>query len=202
MNRLIILTILLITVNCAGVKVRTASSPGFEAKNYRSFCWIDGCEQRYEGPSYALSVEEMLVIRELIGQELEAKHYVNDENAPDLLVGFHVVINEQQQLLTDSPDMSDPYEYPVSYWDEYSNYYQRDKVFKYLKGSLVIDVVDAASGIIVWQSTTQRYMKINLDVNKLAISKSIEKAMSDFPSQKPTIPKADVQNVDLTSQRN
>lgn len=183
MNRFIILLAALIFSGCANMKVRTVSAPDFNALSYRSFCWIDGCEERYEGPAYALDAQDMRAIREQIGQTLESKNYLNDENAPDLLVGFHVVINEQQRLLSDSPEMSEPYQYPTSYWEDYDNYYERRKLFKYLKGSLVIDVIDANSGNIVWQSTTQGYMDLNMKLSAADLQNVISKALHQFPTR-------------------
>lgn len=183
MNRLLVFLFVSVVFGCSSLRVKTVSAPGFEPGKYQSFCWIDGCEERYYGPDYAVSEAEMRAIREKIGQTLEHKGYLNDVNAPDLLIGFHVVVNEQQQLLTDSPEMYEPYEYPTSYWEDYDDYYQRKKVFKYLKGSLVIDVIDANSGSIVWQSTTQKYMSINEDISDQDLTKAIARAMGKFPAR-------------------
>ncbi len=177
------LLLLVINTGCTGVKIRTISKPNVDFSQYKSFCWIDGCELWYEGPDYAMSPENMKAIRNSIHDELITKNFSNDLNNPDLLIGFHVIINEQQTTLSESDEMLAPYNNSISYWDEYESYYTQKKLYKFLKSSLVIDIIEAESGSVIWQSTAIKYMELQESLSQKQLKKYISSAMKKFPER-------------------
>ncbi len=182
MRTLFIALVYILVSSCAGVKVISLQNPKIDLNKYNTFCWIQGCELNYQGPDYGYNLERMQSIQNIIKEELESKGLVNDENVPDLLVGFHVILEEEERVYTKRPDMMDPYERPIHYWDEYEEFYSQE-IYRFLKGSLVIDLIDSETGSVVWQSTAERYMELDEQMDKDRMIKGVKKALKEFPSK-------------------
>ena len=168
---------------CTGVKIKSIARPDADFTKYSSFCWIDGCEERYEGPDYAMSYEQMQQIKDAISKNLTNKNYQNDKNSPDLLIGFHVIVNEQQTTLSDNSDVLSPYENSINYWEGYESYFNQKKLYKFLKGSLIIDIIESETGSVIWQSTAVKYLELEQSLSEKQVAKYIEKAMKSFPDR-------------------
>ena len=177
------LLLVLLSSACNTVRIKSVTKPDTDFTEYNTYCWIDGCEERYEGPDYAMSSEQMQSIKEAITQNLKKKDYQNDVNNPDLLIGFHVIVNEQQTSLSDNSEILAPYRNSINYWDGYEYYYNQNKLYKFLKGSLVIDIIEAGTGDVIWQSTAVKYMEIKQTLSKEQLARYIEKAMKSFPDR-------------------
>ncbi len=183
MKNLIFSTIVALTLfGCTGVKVTTAFDPKIDFSQYQSFCWLQGCDVKYQGPDYGYDPSMFINVQQAIKEELESKGLVNDENSPDLIIGFHVIMEEQQSVIANSPEMLDPYHQEIRYWDEYDDYYTQE-VYRFLEGSLVIDFIDAKKGNVIWQSNARRYMELIPDLDKEDIRKGVAKALKKYPPE-------------------
>lgn len=182
MRTLLFALISILATSCASVKVQTAQAPNIDFNKYTTFCWIQGCEIKYQGPDYGYSPERMQLLQETIKRELESKGLINDENNPDLLVGFHFILEEKESILANKQHVMDPYDRPISYWDGYEDYYHR-KVYRYLQGSLIIDLIDSETSSVFWQSTTQRYIELHEQFDEKRMIKGVKKALKDYPSK-------------------
>ena len=182
MRTLFIVLVYILVSSCAGVKVTSLKNPNIDLNKYTTFCWIQGCELNYQGPDYGYDLERMQLIQKIIKEELESKGLINDENTPELLVGFHVILEEKESVYTKHPEMMDPYVRPISYWDEYESFYDKE-IYKFLKGSLVIDLIDSETGDVIWHSTAERYMELDEQMDKDMMIKGIKKAFKEYPSK-------------------
>lgn len=182
MRILFVIIVLILASSCAGVKVVSLQDPKIDLEKYQTYCWIQGCEQNYQGPDYGYSLDRMQSIQNIIKEELESKGLINDQNSPDLLVGFHVILEEKESTYIKHPDMTDPYIRPIRYWNEYDESYIRE-IYRFLKGSLIIDLIDSETGAVVWQSTAERYMELDEQLDRDKMIKGVQKALKNFPSQ-------------------
>lgn len=182
MKTLFIVLLTILASSCAGVKVASVQNPNIDLDVYNTFCWIQGCELNYQGPDYGYSLERMQLLQNIIKEELESKGLVNDENTPELLVGFHVILEEKESVYTKHPEILDPYVRPIHYWDEYEDFYNQE-IYRFLKGSLIIDLIDSETGAVIWQSTAQRYMELDERMDKARMIKGIRKALKEYPSK-------------------
>ena len=182
MKMLFIAFVTILASSCAGVKVASVQNPNIDFGKYNTYCWIQGCELKYQGPDYGYSPERMQLLQKVIKSELDSKGLINDKNAPDLLVGFHIIIEEKETSLATNPDMMDPYRQQISYWDGYSDDYNQ-QIFKFLKGSLIIDLIDSETGSVVWQTSAQRYMELGEKTDKNKMIKGVRKALKNYPSK-------------------
>jgi hypothetical protein len=182
MKTLFIAFVSILATGCAGVKVASIQNPNIDLGKYDTFCWIQGCEVKYQGPDYGYNPERMQLLQEIIKAELESKGLTNDKNAPDLLVGFHVILEEKETILIKNREMIDPYGRQVSYWNGYDEYFKQE-IYRFLKGSLIIDLIDAETGSVVWQTTAQRYMDLGERIDRNKMTKGIRKALKEYPSK-------------------
>lgn len=163
-------------VSCA-VKVNTYYDKTAKYSSYQTFCWFENCEFTVDGPVYlkndSLTVE---VFKAAIIEELEQKGYKYDNNNPDFLLHLHVVVEEKEGLMN-SPYSLDEYDpqdaFPLGLWD--------DQPYTYLKGSVIIDIADAAESRMIWRSDVVEYMDITTDLTDSRLRRGIKKALGKFP---------------------
>lgn len=156
------------------VKVHT----GFDAKHdftkYKTFCWLAGCEFRYTGPAY---LDDSLLreqIKEAITLELGRKGLSKNEDHPDLLVDFHISVQNESSIIYHHQE-EDVYYYKP---------FPQEEVINYLKGTIVIDMVDKLEGHMVWRSEAIGYMDVHPDLSGKNIQKGIRLALKKFPPKK------------------
>jgi len=180
MKKLLLLSIVAFSTSCVGVKVNSAHDPSADFDKHQTFQLMDAADSQYQGPKYAFNAERFRTIKEAIQTELELKGLVNDAASPDLLVGFHVIVEEKQTTLIKDSEMFNPYSQPINYWDGYEMYYNQEN-YQFLKGSLVIDIIDVKAGKAIWQGTAQRYMENIPQIDEEDVRKGIRKALKAYP---------------------
>jgi hypothetical protein len=163
-----------IVLGSCGVNVNTMQDNAVDFSQYKTFCWLKGCEFTYSGPSY---LDDSLLqenIKGAIIAELEEKGIVKDENNPDLLIDFHITIENETSRIYHQIDES--YEYqPLPEIN--------DEIIHYLKGTMIIDIVDKAQAKMVWRSETINYMDLHPELTAKNIRKGIALTMKKFPPE-------------------
>ncbi|MCP4457389.1 MAG: DUF4136 domain-containing protein [Cytophagales bacterium] len=160
MNKLLLLSIVVLSANCVGIKVNSVYDTSIDFETYETFSWMQG-QTQYQGPKYGFSAERLETIQRTIKEELESKGFSNVESNPNLLVGFHIALEEKQTKLVNDSEMLNPYNEQIKYWDGHEDYYNQ-KVYNFLKGTLIIDIIDAKGGNVIWQGTAQRTRRVYL----------------------------------------
>jgi hypothetical protein len=174
MNKLFVLLLLSVLFSSCATQVKTIRDPSVDFSHYRTFCWMNGCEFSIIGPMYMNDSLTRERIRKAIVAEFKKKGITEDSNAPDLLVGFTVTIKDEQTIIYHrAGDM--PVYVPMD---------RREEVVNYLKGTLVIGVVDKKNSKMVWESQAVRYMDLNPDLSEENIAKGIHLVLKKFPTKK------------------
>ena len=160
------LLFLVLIPGCATVRVESTYDQSVSFESYKSFCWLGGCDFKYQGDLDSIVVVE---IKLAIEAEMTGKGFIQDENDPDMLMDFHVSLTEEgyEKIIF----IND-----YDFWPEYESE-------EYVKGSLIIDIADGESAAMIWQSTTRRYMDPDAEVRANAIKRSVRKALQDFPPE-------------------
>ncbi len=173
----IFLASLFLLASCA-VKVNTQYDRKTTFDHYQKFCWFENCEFTIDGPAYlnkdSASIQSF---QAAIVEELERKGYQYDPNNPDFLLHMHIVVEEQEGVLS-SPYSSGDAEawqgaFPFEAWE--------NKTYTYLKGSLLIDIADAAESKMVWRSDAVEYLDLTSDITDTRLRKGVRRALRDFP---------------------
>jgi hypothetical protein len=166
MLRIAALSILLVLTGCSSMHVSSDFDRNAEFSNYRTFGWM---KTDASGKPYAVDGPLDGQIRAAVEQQLESSGQMKADTNPDLLVLYHA--GSEQQL--ESADWGDG-----GWWGKGGG-----GSYTYEKGSLVIDLVDAATSELVWRGTATRAFS---DVTSPgsqgdAIDKAVKEMFEKYP---------------------
>ncbi len=167
-----ILALAILFTSCAFVKVNTLYDKNTDFSQYKTFCWLQGCEFTFQGPERLNNPETIAIFQNAIIDELAAKGFVHDENDPDFMVDFHIIVEEKSTVLSQHHIYDNDY----VFW-----YPLNDQVYHYLDGSIIIDIADHKASKMVWRSDAQKYLEQHPDVTEEKIRRAIKLALKKFP---------------------
>ena len=171
MKYLALLLLPLVLGSCS-VKVHTMKDDATDFSKYKTFCWLEGCEFTYTGPRYLDDSLWRETIKAAIIAELEGKGLVRDENNADLLIDFHISVHNETSVVYHHID--DQYDY---------NPFPEDEIISYLKGTMIMHMVDREQGKMVWKSESIGYMDVHPELTKKNIRKGIALTLKKFPAK-------------------
>ncbi|MEQ9404985.1 MAG: DUF4136 domain-containing protein [Cyclobacteriaceae bacterium] len=162
-----------IFTSCA-VQVKTYQNPGADLSAYESWCWMQGCEIVYQGPEYYNDERVINEVSNAIAWNMHDKGYLQGDDQSDLVLNFYMILKEDSAEISEiyTEDYNDNREWLPTFYPEYQ---------RFLKGSLVIDIIDRKSSDLVWTSTAVKYMEMNPVYDKKSIWNGVNKAMKKFP---------------------
>ncbi|MEQ8627372.1 DUF4136 domain-containing protein [Ekhidna sp.] len=174
MKVVLILSFFVLTA-CA-VTVKTYQNPDQSFDDFETWCWLEGCEVTYQGPDYLYDKKVVDEIANAVAYNMYKKGYQQGDDQSDLMVNFFMVVEE------DSAEVGGFYdgtyqgerEWLTMLYPEYQ---------KFLKGSLVIDVIDRENSELVWRSNAVKYMELNPIYDKKEIWNGVTKAMKKLPEK-------------------
>lgn len=166
--------LVLISIAQVGCSVQTRETYDQQAdfSSYKTFCWMSGCEFKFNGPEYFNDSLLRENLKESIIKELEAKGLTQDMNNPDLLVGFTITVKDEQAIVYHRAEDTPVYIKPLE---------TEKEVINYLKGSLIIGMADAKNSKMVWQSQAISYMELNPEFTERNIRKGIKYVLRNYP---------------------
>ncbi len=168
-NIIIVLGIGILT-SCA-VQVKTYQNPTIDFTQYGSWCWMKGCEVVYQGPEYYNDERAINEISNAIAWNMHDKGYMQGDDQSDLVVNFYVIMKRDSMEVT-AYSTNFENDWLAMLYPEYE---------QFLKGSLVIDVIDRRSSELVWTSNAIKYLQVNPVFDKESIWNGVSKAMKKFP---------------------
>lgn len=170
MKKPVIIAAFLLVLSCDSVK--TEYKKGADFSTYKTFCWIDSCSFYYTGPEYLDRPNIQEHIKKSITDNLTKKGLRFDNNTPDLLVDFHITIEDQIIIRYHSRE-DEPYYYKTPFT-------RADEVHV-TKGTLVIHMIDRERGELVWESHAEGFLETPPDLYEKNIRAGIEKLLRNFP---------------------
>ena len=163
-----------IALSSCSETIRTVFDQQKDFSQYKTYCWMDGCEFKFAGPGYIKDPDLHSKIEKAIVEELKSKGLVKDDNNPDLIIGVTVAFQDETAIVYHRSEQN-PYFAPVEG--------EREEI-KYLKGSLVIGMADKKDSKMVWESLASRYMELNPDLSEENIRKGIKRILRDYPPKR------------------
>ncbi|MCU0358360.1 MAG: DUF4136 domain-containing protein [Cyclobacteriaceae bacterium] len=167
-NRFILFLILMVGCN----NIQTAYDQEIDFSKYRTFCWLEGCQFTFTGPEYLQDSVIQVNIRKAIIDAMKSKGYVYDDNNPDLLIDFHVVI-ENEKVITYHNREDEPYYYRMTF--------MTPQEVMLTKGTVMLHMVDRAQSIVVWQSQLLGYMDSGPEISRKNIQRGVRQLLKNFP---------------------
>jgi hypothetical protein len=156
------------------MEVKETYDHSVDFSKYKTFCWMTGCEFKFNGPKY---LDDSLLRESLkvaLVEELQRKGLKEDPNNPDLLVGFTITVKDEQAVIYHRAEDSPVYYQPLE---------TEREVINYLKGTVIIGMADRQQSKMVWQSVAVSYMELNPDFSEKNIHKGIKLVLKNFPPE-------------------
>ncbi|HEY5692559.1 MAG TPA: DUF4136 domain-containing protein [Cyclobacteriaceae bacterium] len=175
---LISISVLFALAGC-NVKVHSSFDRTQDFSQYKTFCWLNGCDFTYTGPTYLNDSLLREKIKNSIIAELNKKGYTQDDSQPDLLIDFHISVKNESSIIYHHDD-DDHYDYKP---------FPEEEIINYLKGTIVIYMVDKSAGKMVWRSEAIGYMDTHPDLSEKNIRNGIATALKNFPPKELTTKK-------------
>ncbi len=189
-NTLFIVGIFLVAAGC-NPKVKTDQVKGTDYSNYHTYAFMDsdsGAASKIK-PSY-YSVAATQGVESTVQSELTKKGLTENTNAPDMLVGYHFIVETKTQTI------------PANAYIDYGPYYGWGRWgydgwgpgwYEYVSpeyvqqtygdGTVVIDLVDAKTHKLIWRGSVEDAIR-NPESMVKRLPGEIEKVMKKFPENK------------------
>jgi hypothetical protein len=173
-------SLFLLLAGCAtGPRISTDSDPAADFSRYRTFAFHAPLAIERDGYSTPASS----VMKEAARREMEARGYIYDADAPDLLVNINAYLNQRSDVVT-MPEVR--YNYYYSYRNNayvavpYTT--DRTNVYNYTEGTLNIDLVDARERRLVWEGiAVGRMARLKPAERNARIQQTIAEIFAEYP---------------------
>lgn len=143
----LLLCLVMVTGCASGPTIRSNVDPSVDFNRFRTFGFFQPLSTDREG--YQSLISQQLIAS--AQRELESRGLTRTDTNPDLLVNFSADLDQRlrvtQMPATATPGFNRHRHGLYSTWPTY----QRTEIRQYTKGTLGIDVVDAAQRQLVWE---------------------------------------------------
>jgi len=166
-----------VAVGCSsGLRVITDFDPEADLTVYRTYQWAErrdvvGADARVDNDIVAAR------IRIAVDSVLQSKGFTKVPAAPDFLVGWHAAIDQRITVT----EMSAYYPYR---WGRYGRWGPAGvRVDRWDEGTVLIDVVDAARGELVWRGSGSAKLRDEKDAARRQeiLTAAVAAILRDFP---------------------
>ena len=156
--------------NCSPrVTITRDSDKQADFTKYKTFYWSPMEEDSHgQYPMYDNSLNRKR-IKEAVSNELKKLGYVLNEDRPDLLMDFHIIVESKQDFTTHS-------EGRYRYWHDYQL-----GTYNYKVGTLIIHMVDPAIDQLIWQGTASAVLDERPTEVEQRINATVSKIFEKFP---------------------
>lgn len=178
--------------SCSTIQTSTNYDPNAvqELGAFRTYAWLP-MKQGSDPRIYNSIIQAR--VHQAVDQELRARGYrlVDPGQNPDFKVGWHGAIDERVGVDVINnyygyawDPWYDPFYGPVAYGGA-GLPVTETRVREYREGTLILDVVDAASNKLVWRGTAQAELSEHMDAHKSQklINSAVDKMLSKFPPE-------------------
>jgi hypothetical protein len=159
------------------IHVYTDHDASYDARVCKTYAWTDVVNiEQHHNPVYYNQLNDKR-IREAVDFEMAAKGYVYDNSSPELLIHYHIVVNDKAVVTTDD------------YGYFYSPYWLRTRapVYQYSEGTFIIDVMDSSDKNLIWRGWAVTPLERFQNGQELSalINESVQKIFEKFPRSMP-----------------
>lgn len=161
---------------CASNPVSSDYDTSADFAKYQSFNFI--VEKSPDSEPYKSLLDNRL--EAAITREMQARGYilVEADAETDLTVDYHAHVEDKQKIVS-SPE---PMHWGRGWYDPWPAYNSNVRTVDYKQGTLIINLVDAASKQMVWQGMMQGTVKrSDLENPSAAVSNAVTRIFSEYP---------------------
>lgn len=166
----------LVLLGGCATQIKTYQVKSAPTNAYTTWCWMQGCEVTYQGPQEYYNKQVLDQIATSIANQMTFRGYKQNDDSSDLLINFYLVMKQDEQ------QVQEPTKHDIFLNDQWL-YNRHPDYVQYLKGSLVIDVIDRATSTLIWRANIIRYIDLHESPEMEEIDRVIDKAMWRFPEK-------------------
>ncbi len=148
-----VLLFLILTISCSPLqKVYAEEEPGINLYRYHTYCWLDNPStiQGAKGPAW-LTESTNNNIRASVENQLDKLGFKKSSAYADLTLHYHIVLKNEMRYVYDLQCRS----YEVGNYDSRCD---RVTMVPMVEGTLIIDLLDTATGNQVWRGGAVSYL--------------------------------------------
>jgi hypothetical protein len=168
----LVMLIELVLTGCS-VRVHTKFDPRIDFTQYKRYCWLEGCEFTFTGPSYINNQKVKELMEKAVKAEMQKKGFTYDREDPQLLLDVHEAVE------TDTA-----YIYHRSNEEAVFMNFAPSQQILLLKGTLIVDMIDKQTGRMIWRSVATSYLEKNPELTEENFAKGVAIALKKFPPKK------------------
>jgi hypothetical protein len=148
----------------------------YELADFKTYNWGNKKDvESQKNPRYYSELNDKR-IKSAVNNELNLRGYMLAETFPELLVHYHIVVDDRSVLVTE------PYGYVYGlFWEQLETH-----IYSYREGTLIIDVIETKTNELVWRAWAAAPVE-NLDTPKkidVIVKKAVSKMFREFPESK------------------
>jgi len=182
MNRIILLGALIVISSGSAHTVRVDFDHAVHFSSYKTYRWVVSAENQSQHALFPNQIMEQR-IADLFQEALACHGLKRVTTGGDLLISSHMIVTEQQQFITLGNDQAGWY----SGWGwgggPWPGGYATTTVETFYEGTLVLDMVDANSGKMVFEGTSTQSVSSRPNKNIEKLAKAAVKIMAKYPPQ-------------------
>jgi hypothetical protein len=172
----IVLGALLLVAGCSGMTTYIDYDQSADFESYKTFAWAPTKETSVDDSSPPIHQR----IVEAIESKLQAGGLKLVNSNPDLYVTYHTDEKQEMQLNTSHWG----YGYGGGwYWDPYWHWgpsMSTTTTYEYTRGTLIIDIWDAATKNLVWRGTVEKVVEEDFEKTSKDIYKAIDRLAAEW----------------------
>jgi hypothetical protein len=165
--------LVLVCVSCSNeIIVHTDFDRSVEIHRNSTYTWLDNknIESR-NNPFYYNELNDKRV-KAAVDRELLSKGYLLSEKPAQLIVHYHIVIENRTSIQTD------PYGYNYGlYWTR-----KQTDVYRYREGTLIVDFMDARNCDLIWRGSATSILDQEELITEGTINEGVAKIFKSFPA--------------------
>ena len=164
------------------IRTYTDHDPEYDVKSFKTFDWDQKTNiEQDRNPLYYNELTDKR-IKEAIGNELASRGYINSDGQPDLILHYHIVVDDQSVLVTEP--------FGCVYTPNWIH--EQTHVYAYREGTLIIDIMHAATNHLIWRGWAVSALDVLNDPDQTEdlIKRSVEKIFKHFPVNAGEVPVA------------
>jgi len=170
---ILLILVLLVVDGCApSMRVYTDFDREYNIRNYPTYTWAEDIELEVKNnPLYYNELTDKR-IKNAVNDQLNVKGYRLTTESPDLILHYHIVVEDRTEI------QSDPYGYYGPYWMRTRTY-----SYQYKLGTLIIDFMDAQNKNLIWRGWAVSVLDqdFNPDKNEVRIRTAVTDILEKLP---------------------
>jgi hypothetical protein len=186
---LLLICIILILAGVFGCspKVHVDRDESTNMAMFHSFKFVDGGSDTIEAkngsnPLYNSSLLDKSIHAEIVKQ-LQSRGLKENKRSPDALVAYHTFTQQKQDAAPNYPMMYGGWgwqyypgltPYPYGFWNGYN------AAFEYTEGTLIVDVINAKTKVLVWRGSISDAVSDPTDLHTKA-SAAVKQIFKKYP---------------------